>query len=148
MESFQYAELWNKESGSRMIFVMRPLFHPSIDDVTVEAILHALSDPVRVAIYAEIVGSGCPRICSAFLKFREKRIPKSTLSQHFKALRDAGLIRGERHGVEMHNTSRCAEIDRRFPGLIAAILNAHAVQSAEKSSAAGAVKPKRRGGAK
>ena len=38
----------------------------------------------------------------------ERTIPKSTLSQHFKALRDAGLIRGERRGIEMHNTSRCA----------------------------------------
>src|SRR5665213_278681 len=108
---------------------MRPLFHPSIEDVTVEAILHALSDPVRVAIFADIVGSDCSQNCSNFLNVSEKPIPKSTLSQHFKALREAGLIRGERRGVEMHNTSRCAEIDRRFPGLIAAIINAHKVQS-------------------
>ena len=107
---------------------MRPLFHPSIQDVTVEAILHALSDPVRVAIYAQIVGSACSHNCSNFLNVSEKTIPKSTLSQHFKALREAGLIRGERRGVEMHNTSRCAEIDRRFPGLIAAIVKAHNVQ--------------------
>ena len=111
---------------------MRPLFHPSIEDVTVEAILHALSDPVRVAIYADIVGSACPQTCSTFLKVREKAIPKSTLSQHFKALREAGLIRGERRGVEMHNTSRCAEIEQRFPGLIAAIVKAHAIQLAGK----------------
>ena len=110
---------------------MRPLFHPSIDDVTVEAILHALSDPVRVAIYAQIVGTGCPQTCSNFVNIREKAIPKSTLSQHFKALREAGLIRGERQGVEMHNTSRCAEIDKRFPGLIAAIVKAHNIQSAQ-----------------
>jgi DNA-binding transcriptional ArsR family regulator len=109
---------------------MRPLFHPSIEDVTVEAILHALSDPVRVAIFARIASSACPRSCSNFLNISEKAIPKSTLSQHFRALREAGLIRGERHGVEMHNTSRCAEINERFPGLIAAIVNAHQIQSA------------------
>ena len=114
---------------------MRPLFHPSIEDVTVEAILHALSDPVRVAIYADIVGSECSQNCSNFLRVSEKNIPKSTLSQHFKALREAGLIRGERRGVEMHNTSRCSEIEKRFPGLIAAIVRAHAVQSGEKSRA-------------
>jgi DNA-binding transcriptional ArsR family regulator len=108
---------------------MKPLFHPSVEDVTVEGILHALSDPVRVAIYADIVGSECPQNCSSFLKVSEKTIPKSTLSQHFKALREAGLIRGERRGVEMHNTSRCAEIEKRFPGLIPAIVNAHNVQS-------------------
>src|SRR5271154_6111119 len=100
---------------------MRPLFHPSIEDVTVEAILHALSDPVRVAIFAEIVGQDCTHNCTNFAKISEKTIPKSTLSQHFKALREAGLIRGERRGVEMHNVSRCAEIDARFPGLLGAI---------------------------
>jgi DNA-binding transcriptional ArsR family regulator len=111
---------------------MRPLFHPSIEDVTVEGILYALSDPVRVAIYSDIVGSDCSQNCSNFLKVSEKTIPKSTLSQHFKALREAGLIRGERRGVEMHNTSRCSEIENRFPGLIAAIVNAHKVQSEGK----------------
>ena len=109
-----------------------------MEDVTVEGILHALSDPVRVAILARMVSSGCPRNCSNFLNVCEKAIPKSTLSQHFRALREAGLIRGERRGVEMHNTSRCAEIDRRFPGLIAAIVNAHHVQAAEKSRACAA----------
>jgi DNA-binding transcriptional ArsR family regulator len=110
---------------------MRPLFHPSIEDVTVEGILHALSDPVRVAIFAQIVASGCPQNCSGFAEISEKSIPKSTLSQHFKALREAGLIRGERIGVEMRNTSRCAEIEKRFPGLLMAIMKAHQVQSAE-----------------
>ena len=37
---------------------MRPLPHPSLDDVTLEGILHALSDEVRVAIFAGIAGSG------------------------------------------------------------------------------------------
>jgi DNA-binding transcriptional ArsR family regulator len=111
---------------------MKPLFHPSIEDVTVEGILHALSDPVRVAIYIDIVRSQCSQNCSTFLKVSEKPIPKSTLSQHFKALREAGLVRGERHGVEMRNTSRCDEIEQRFPGLIAAIVKAHGIQLEEK----------------
>ena len=121
---------------------MRPLLHPSIEDVTVEAILHALSDPVRVIIYADIVGSECPQTCSSFLKVSEKNIPKSTLSQHFKALREAGLIRGERQGVEMHNTSRCAEIDKRFPGLIMAIVKAHKIQLEGKARHGGTAKRK------
>lgn len=108
---------------------MRPLFHPSIEDVTVEGILHALSDPVRVAIYADIAGAECPQNCASFLNVSERTIPKSTLSQHFKALREAGLIRGERRGVEMCNTSRCAEIEKRFPGLLMAIVNAYKVQT-------------------
>ncbi len=121
---------------------MKPLFHPSIEDVTVEGILHALSDPVRVAIYAGIVGAQCPLNCSNFSKVSEKNIPKSTLSQHFKALREAGLIRGERQGVEMQNTSRCAEIEGRFPGLIAAIVNAHKIQLEGKARAGKTIKRK------
>jgi DNA-binding transcriptional ArsR family regulator len=111
------------------LIAVRPLYHPTIDDITVEGILHALSDPVRVAIYADIVAQECSHNCSAFLKVSDKLIPKSTLSQHFRALREAGLIRGERRGVEMHNTSRCAEIEQRFPGLIRAIVNAHVIES-------------------
>jgi DNA-binding transcriptional ArsR family regulator len=116
---------------------MRPLFHPSVEDVTVEAILHALSDPVRVAILADIVGSDCSQSCSNFLKVSDKDIPKSTLSLHFKALREAGLICGERVGVEVRNTSRCAEIDQRFPGLIGAIVKAHNVQLEGKAKGRG-----------
>jgi DNA-binding transcriptional ArsR family regulator len=85
-------------------------------------------DPVRVAIFVDIVGQECSQNCSTFLTVSDKTIPKSTLSQHFKVLREAGLIRGERRGVEMHNTSRCAEVEQRFPGLLQAIVNAHAIQ--------------------
>jgi len=113
--------------------VVRPLFHPAIEDVTVEGILHALSDPVRVAIYANIVAQECPQSCSTFLTVSEKAIPKSTLSQHFNILREAGLIRSERHGVEMHNISRCAELQKRFPGLLQAIVTAYTIESAGKA---------------
>ena len=114
---------------------MRPLFHPSLEDITVEGILHALSDPVRAAIYADIVAQECSHNCSMFLTVSDKAIPKSTLSQHFKVLREAGLIRGERRGVEMHNTPRCAEIEERFPGLLRAIVNAHTIQSEDEAQA-------------
>ena len=115
--------------------VVRPLFHPSPQDITVEGILHALSDPIRAAIYADIVAQECSHNCSMFLTVSDKAIPKSTLSQHFRVLREAGLIRGERRGVEMYNTSRCAEIEKRFPGLLRAIVNAHSIQSKDETQA-------------
>jgi DNA-binding transcriptional ArsR family regulator len=126
---------------------MRPLFHPALQEITVEGILHALSDPVRVDIFAQIAASQCSHACSNFLQVSDKTIPKSTLSQHFKALREAGLIRGERRGVEMQNTSRCQEIERRFPGLIAAIVKAHHLQlqgKARSSRPARRLAPSRR----
>jgi DNA-binding transcriptional ArsR family regulator len=115
--------------------LVRPLFHPDIEEVTVEAILHALSDPTRVAIYAEIVGQDCAQNCSTFLRIGDKPIPKSTLSQHFKILREAGLIHSERRGVEMHNTSRCSEVDARYPKLISTIVKAHEIQLADEVKA-------------
>ena len=114
---------------------VRPLFHPSLDVITVEGILHALSDPVRVAIFADIVAQECSHNCSMFLSVSNKAIPKSTLSQHFRVLREAGLILGERRGVEMYNTSRCAEVEKRFPGLLRAIVNAHTIQSNDETQA-------------
>jgi DNA-binding transcriptional ArsR family regulator len=104
---------------------MRPLFHPAIEDVRPEAILHALSDPERAAIYASIARTGYGATCSAFADTGERVIPKSSLSQHIKVLREAGLIRCERHGVEMRNHSRLSEFDEPLRNLVVATLSAY-----------------------
>jgi DNA-binding transcriptional ArsR family regulator len=109
--------------------MMRPLFHPAIEDVRPEAILHALADPVRATIFARIATAGCVEACTVLSTVGDRVIPKSSLSSHFKVLREAGLIRSERRGVEMRNESRCAELDARFPGLVAAIMSAYAVRA-------------------
>ncbi len=72
--------------------------------------------------------------CSAFREILNEPIPKSTLSLHFRILREAGLIRGERRGVEMLNSSRFQEVDARFPGLLAPIVNAYKLQIAEREA--------------
>lgn len=104
---------------------MKPLYHPAIEDVTVEGILHALSDPFRVQILKEIMQSTAPKTCSEFLRLPNRVVPKSTLSQHFRVLREAGLIRSERKGIEMHNSTRCEELKPRFGTMIRAILTAY-----------------------
>ena len=86
---------------------MKILHHPAVEDITVEGLLHALSDPVRVQILKEIMRSNSPKTCSDFLNMPDRAIPKSTLSQHFRILREAGLIRSERSGVALKNTPRC-----------------------------------------
>jgi DNA-binding transcriptional ArsR family regulator len=118
----------NKSVATLRLEAVKPLFHPSIEEVTVEGILYALADPVRLALYGELVASTCSLSCSSLLGISDKTVPKSTLSQHFRLLREAGLIRSERRGVEMQNSSRCAEIEQRFPGLIPAILAARGAQ--------------------
>ena len=111
---------------------VRPLYHPTLRDITVEGILYALSDPVRAQIFAGMATSECPHTCSNFRKLDNRTLPKSTLSQHFKILREAGLIRSERKGVEMHNTTRCAELKGKFGDLLAAILATYAIQNSHQ----------------
>ncbi len=62
-----------------MLDVMRPLIHPSIEDVSVEGILHALSDPVRAAIYAALARSDDTQTCSNFQRISDRDMPKTTL---------------------------------------------------------------------
>jgi len=111
-----------------MIIKMRTLYHPNIEEITVEGILHAFSDPVRIEIYANLASSECAKNCSTFLNIQNQVLPKSTLSLHFRILREAGLIRSERKGVELINSTRCDELKERFGPMILAIVEAYAKQ--------------------
>lgn len=107
---------------------MRKLHHPKIEDITVEGILHALSDPVRMSIYIELAHSECTRNCSELSQIRPQPLPKSTLSQHFRILREAGLIYSERQGVELLNHTRCEELRGKFGDMVSLIINAYSLQ--------------------
>jgi DNA-binding transcriptional ArsR family regulator len=111
---------------------MRPLYHPPVEDITVEGILYALSDPTRVQIVLQLMQVGCAQNCSAFLNIEKEPLPKSTLSQHFRVLREAGLIRSERKGVELQNSLRCDDTRERFGDLIRSILDAYVAQYTEQ----------------
>lgn len=108
---------------------MKPLYHPPLSEIRVEGILHALSEPVRAGIYAEMALADCPQTCSSFRLVNDRPIPKSTLSVHFRILREAGLVRSERRGVEVHNRTRCEELQEKFGDLISTILGAYKLQS-------------------
>jgi DNA-binding transcriptional ArsR family regulator len=82
---------------------MRTLYHPALEDITVENILHALSDPIRAQIYMQLSKAECAQNCSSFLEVKKKLLPKSTLSQHFRVLREAGLVHSARRGVDLSN---------------------------------------------
>src|SRR5258707_14257281 len=102
---------------------MRPLYHPSLNEITVQGLLYALSDPVRVRIYAELAQADCAMNCSAFLSNGNLKLPKSTLSQHFKILREAALIRAERKGVQLKNSTRCQQLKKTFGPILVWILH-------------------------
>ena len=110
---------------------MRPLYHPLLSEITVQGILYALSDPVRVRIYAELAQADSAMNCTAFSFDGELKLPKSTLSQHFKILREAGLIRSERKGVELKNSTRCQELKKKFGPMVVGILQAYEAEASE-----------------
>jgi DNA-binding transcriptional ArsR family regulator len=104
---------------------MKPLFHPAAEDIRPEMILHALADPERALICARIGGVGAGGTCSANAHTGDRVVPKSSLSAHIKILREAGLIRCERHGVEMRNHPRCGEMDQHLLDLVKSIFAAY-----------------------
>ena len=111
---------------------MRSLYHPRVEEITVEGILHAFSDPVRIEIFANLATAECAKNCSTFLEIQKRVLPKSTLSQHFRILREAGLIRSERKGVELINSTRCMELKDRFGAMVGAIISAYVAQQKPK----------------
>jgi DNA-binding transcriptional ArsR family regulator len=108
----------------------RPLRHPEIESVTVADVLHALADPVRLAIVSELMESESGMSCVETMSSARIVMPKSTCSQHFQILRDAGLIRCERKGVELTSRLRTRELEQRFPGLLKSILRAYKAEKA------------------
>jgi DNA-binding transcriptional ArsR family regulator len=104
-----------------MPFMQRPFVHPAVEDVTLESVLYALAEPARLEIIKTLVAGNCGMNCSTAAP---AAMPKSTQSHHFQILREAGLIHSERRGTEVVNSLRCAEIEKRFPGVVSAILKA------------------------
>jgi DNA-binding transcriptional ArsR family regulator len=96
---------------------MRSLRHPRLDDLDLTDVLRALSDPARVAIVKALLVSGRPLTCGEITCDK----PKSSMSHHFKALRDAGILETRVAGKEHLNQLRTTELEERFPGLARAI---------------------------
>jgi DNA-binding transcriptional ArsR family regulator len=96
---------------------MRALKHPKAEDIEITRVLYALSDPVRLDVVRQLDREG-EATCAALDGGR----PKSSMSHHFRVLRDAGVITTRTDGPAHINELRRAELDRLFPGLLAAVL--------------------------
>jgi DNA-binding transcriptional ArsR family regulator len=101
---------------------------PTCGEMTLAAVMAALSDPVRVTIVRELAARG-ESACGAF----DVGVSKATRSHHFKVLREAGLTHTRAEGTHRFVTLRRDEVDARFPGLLGAVL---AAAEAEAASAA------------
>jgi len=91
---------------------------PSLDTVTIDSVLSALADPVRLTFVRALDASGDWTCGSDVLRDEGITIGRSTLSHHVKVLRDAGLIRTRVQGTRRLMTLRYDELERRFPGLL------------------------------
>jgi DNA-binding transcriptional ArsR family regulator len=77
--------------------------------------------------------------CTETTQKLKRPMPKSTCSQHYRILREAGLIASERIGVDMSSRVRVAELEQRFPGLLGAILDSHRKEKSRSTRARRAV---------
>jgi len=105
--------------------VSHDLPQPSINAVSLDAVLSALADPMRRRVVLELAaGDGEPRTCASFA------LPKarSTRSHHWKVLREAGLISQRDGGNGSVVSIRRREIEERFPGLLDALRCAEAYE--------------------
>jgi DNA-binding transcriptional ArsR family regulator len=96
---------------------MRIYNHPAPEDFALERVFDALSDPVRLAIVLRL-----SRVTEATCGELDGGRPKSSMSHHFRILREAGLVQTRVAGTVHQNTLRRAELDLRFPGLMDAVL--------------------------
>ncbi|RKN38151.1 ArsR/SmtB family transcription factor [Streptomyces hoynatensis] len=96
-----------------------PLPEPRVEDLRLEIVLGALSDPLRLTVVRKLLleREEFDHPCGWFGFDR----PKSTLTHHFKALREAGLIRQRQYGLERRSHVRVDDLEARFPGLLALV---------------------------
>lgn len=93
-----------------------PLPEPAVEELRLEVVLGALSDPLRLRIVQKLLleSERFDHTCGWFGFDR----PKSSLTHHFKALREAGVTRQRQYGLERRSHVRVDDLEARFPGLL------------------------------
>ena len=99
---------------------MMELHNPTVEELELVDVLHALSDPVRLQIVRTLAASDGTMACV------DVRLPvtKSTGSHHYKVLREAGVVSCREEGTRRFYSIRRADLDARFPGLLDSVLTA------------------------
>ncbi len=97
---------------------MKTLNQPSLYDISLTAVLQALSEPIRMKIVQCLHKNGEQNCVS----YKDLHISKSTLSHHFKVLREAGVVKARIEGTHHYYSIRLEELEERFPGVVSSIL--------------------------
>ena len=80
-------------------------------------VLYALGDPTRleiVRLLARVERADCASLT--------QNLPKSTLTRHFRVLRENGVLLQQASGRQCVNSLRREDLEARFPGLLQAVL--------------------------
>ncbi|CAM3802875.1 ArsR/SmtB family transcription factor [Xenorhabdus thuongxuanensis] len=94
-------------------------YHPERNQIRLENVLSALGNPMRMTV-VHVLADGGEHTCGSILK----GVSKSTLTHHWRVLRDSGVIWQKPSGRENLLSLRKEDLDARFPGLLASFLMA------------------------
>lgn len=103
---------------------MADVHHPGRDQIRLESVLAALGHPVRLQVL-RVLADGREHQCGAIIK----DMSKSTLTHHWRVLRESGVINQRASGRTLLLSLRREDLDARFPGLIDTILSTSASRS-------------------
>ena len=103
--------------------VMDDVVEPAADDLQLPRVLAALAEPNRLATVQYVARSG-ESCCSEVIQEAGLAMTKSTFSHHLRILREAGILTKRIQGTKGYTKLRKDDLDRRFPGLIDAIIDA------------------------
>lgn len=93
--------------------------HPRAEDLDLSRIMQALSDPGRLRLVA-VLADGGEHPCHG--EEYDVAVHKSTLSHHFRVLREAGVTGTRVAGRNRFVRLRREAVDVRFPGLLDAVI--------------------------
>ncbi|MFD9906175.1 ArsR/SmtB family transcription factor [Streptomyces sp. NPDC059063] len=94
--------------------------HPERDQIRVDGVLTALGNPLRLSVI-RLLDSGGDHNCTSVLNTLGVTA-KSTMTHHWRVLRENGVIWQRPSGRENLLTLRREDLDARYPGLLDAIL--------------------------
>ncbi|WP_408095719.1 ArsR/SmtB family transcription factor [Peredibacter sp. HCB2-198] len=84
-----------------------------IEAVSIDQVLKALGDPVRLSVIKQLLDAGEEMACGTF----EHNLTKATFSHHIKILLDAGVIKRREDGTRKF-LSINETLNKLYPGLL------------------------------
>jgi DNA-binding transcriptional ArsR family regulator len=101
------------------------LHHPDVAEIALVDVLAALGHPTRLEAVRKLA-NGEEKFCGEVVP----DVPKSSMTHHWRALRESGIIRQRRSGRKLYLTLRRDDLDARYPGLLDLLLSGDTAESA------------------